>query len=423
MIDPVVTSPPPTSHKLTRSLNLAALLGCLMLAVGVASASDNCADRESSAADSCNLYLKVKLDEKVKISKLKPGDVLTGTLARDVYSGERRVLPAGSQINLPVDKLERRRRLPNDHWPWVIKVFTPRHENFPVFRSAVATTPAGGQVQLQASALTIYHEVEIHSRPNAKKPSETIVEPSEGSSTSGVETPQSAPPTKGKPGTTVVLEAMESRPQFPSASPEPSRHPVTIASGTQGKIILLGGVSASKSRPGDAFQARLVEPVWLNSEIVLPEGTLVEGTVVKRTPPRMLSRAGSIALTFTKLTLPGGTSNPIEASVSGVEVDQRSHMKVDPEGKIHGDRPGKAWMLINVGVTAGIAKEADDGLQLVIEAIVSTATDASTAGWGRVAATCASAVFLLTRHGRDVILPRFTEMSVTFDRPVSLPAR
>jgi hypothetical protein len=136
----------------------------------------------------------------------------------------------------------------------------------------------------------------------------------------------------------------------------------------------------------------------------------------------MLSRAGSIALAFTNLTLPGGTANHVEASVSGVDVDQRSHVRVDPEGKIHGDRPGKAWMLINAGITAGIAKEADDGLQLVIEAIVSTATDASTAGSGRIAATCASALFLLTRHGRDVVLPKFTEMRITFDRPVSLPS-
>ena len=37
-------------------------------------------------------------------------------------------------------------------------------------------------------------------------------------------------------------------------------------------------------------------------------------------------------------------------------------------------------MAINLGVTAGSAKVADDTLQLMIEAIVSTATDVSTAG-------------------------------------------
>jgi hypothetical protein len=76
---------------------------------------------------------------------------------------------------------------------------------------------------------------------------------------------------------------------------------------------------------------------------------------------------------------------------------------------------------MNIGVTSGIRKVADDGPQLLVEALVSTATDASTAGTARIAGICASGVFMLTRHGRDVVLPRFTEMNITFDRPVSLP--
>ena len=108
------------------------------------------------------------------------------------------------------------------------------------------------------------------------------------------------------------------------------------------------------------------------------------------------------------------------ASLSGAELDRRSHTKIDSEGQLHGEHPGKAWMAINIGVTAGLAKEADDTLQLIIEAIVSTATDASTAGVGRIAATCVSGIFMVTRHGRDVVLPRFTEMQISFDRPLEV---
>jgi hypothetical protein len=185
-------------------------------------------------------------------------------------------------------------------------------------------------------------------------------------------------------------------------------------------VILLGGVSASKSVAGDTVQARLVEPVKVGSSIVLPEGTLFEGKVVKSKPPRWLSRSGSLLLTFTGVTLPGGNNgNPIVASVTGAEVDPASHTKIDPEGELKGS-PGKAWMLVNVAVTGGIAKVADDGIQLVIEAISSTATDASTAGTGRIVAICAAGVFFVTRHGRDVMLPQFTEMNLMLDRPVSL---
>jgi hypothetical protein len=60
----------------------------------------------------------------------------------------------------------------------------------------------------------------------------------------------------------------------------------------------------------------------------------------------------------------------------------------------------------------------DDGAQLLIEALISTATDVSTAGTTRIVSSCVSGVYMATRHGRDVILPRFTEMEVSIDRPV-----
>jgi hypothetical protein len=223
-------------------------------------------------------------------------------------------------------------------------------------------------------------------------------------------------------GPIVTLEAVNPT-EISGASGGPSSGiagPVTLAAGTPAKIILLDGVSASKSRPGDLVQARLVEPVLWNSKVALPEGTLLTGKVLKSAPPRVLSRSGSLLLGFTDLTVPGGMAVPAPASITGAAIDQRSHTKIDPEGKLHGDRPGKAWTLLNAGMTAGIAKEADDATQLLVEAVVETATDASTAGTAKIVGACASGIFMLTRHGRDVVLPRFTEMNITFDRPVLL---
>lgn len=77
-------------------------------------------------------------------------------------------------------------------------------------------------------------------------------------------------------------------------------------------------------------------------------------------------------------------------------------------------------MAINIGVTAGVSKEADDTFQLIFEAIVSTATDASTAGTARIISACASGIYMVTRHGRDVVLPRFTELDIALDRPLSV---
>jgi len=196
---------------------------------------------------------------------------------------------------------------------------------------------------------------------------------------------------------------------------------MTVPAGTQAKVILMD-VSASGSHEGDTFRARLIEPISVSSTFVLPAGSVLEGRVAKAQKPRMMSRSGSLLLSFTSVTNPDGTDKRIDASVAGVSLDRRSHTRVRPEGEMQGDRPGAAWTLLNLGVTGGLAKVADDGTQLILEAILSTATDVSTAGTSRIVSECVSGVFMLTRHGRDVVLPKFTEMEITFSRPVVLSA-
>jgi hypothetical protein len=185
-------------------------------------------------------------------------------------------------------------------------------------------------------------------------------------------------------------------------------------------LVLIEGLSAAKTHQGQTFQAVLLEPVLVGSTIAIPQGSILQGVLAKRVPPRRLYRPGSLNLLFTHLSLPDGAATAIAASPVAAEVDRGTHMTMDSEGRIHAQNPGKARFLLDFGVTGGISKVSDDTTQLIIEAIVSTATDASTAGAARFAAMCASGIFLLTRHGRDVILPPYTEMDVSLSRAVSL---
>ena len=359
------------------------------------------------------LYLKVQLNEGIKTASLRPGDIIKCKLSQPVYSVDRELFPSGSQVQLTVDKVERRRREPNDYWPWVIKMFMPRHENFPVFRESSVLGSDGTSTPLQVSLVSLNRErsVQAQSRKDA-----------DHATASGLPVADQNP--SGRVSKERIATFLAALPESHApASQLALAGPTTIASGAHAKIILLGTVSAGKSRVGDTFQARIVEPVRVNDEVVLPEGSLLDGEVVNSTPPRRLSRGGSLYLKFNKLSVPGGELTPITATLTSIEINERSHTKVDVEGGLRADRPGKAWLLANLGMTAGLAKVTDDTTQLIIEAIVSTATDVSTAGSAKIAAACVSGVFMLTRHGRDVVIPQFTEMNVMFDRPVWLVPR
>src|SRR5947208_15464350 len=113
---------------------------------------------------------------------------------------------------------------------------------------------------------------------------------------------------------------------------------MTVPAGTQAKVILMDAVSASVSHEGDTFRARLIEPISVSSTFVLPAGSVLEGRVAKAQKPRMMSRSGSLLLSFTSVTNPDGTDQRIDASVAGVSVDPRAHARVRPAGDMQGER-------------------------------------------------------------------------------------
>ena len=379
------------------------------------------------------LYVKVQLSSSSKLSSLKSGDVAQGDLTGDVYSGSRKLFAAGSHVRLTVDHLERRRRVANNQWPWVVKVFTPRHQNYPVFKHATVTAPDGTESPLHVSLISVSRRMELQPQKARKRqPKNNSTNDASTIQAAATETkasttqPDRTGSERSKPtdGPIMALEAHVPDSEASAgdavmtmARPEGA---VTLPPGTACRILLLSGLSASKSHAGDVVQARLLEPLIQDSRPVMPAGSLFEGRVTKAIPPRWGSRAGSLSLTFTEVTLPDGSQLPIGASLTGLELSRGSHTRMDAEGGLRGERPGAVWMLINGGMTAGISKEIDDGTQLIMEAILSGATDASTAGTARIAGTVVSGIFMISRHGRDVVLPNLTEMKITLNRPLTL---
>jgi hypothetical protein len=398
-----------------RSVGIRLIILGLLVGAHFCRADESAAKLAAATPNEAGLYVKVRLARSLKLSKLKAGQVVEGTLSRDVYSADRKLFSAGSPVRLSVDHMEKRKSTPNDHWPWVVKAFTPRHENYPVFKQALVREN-GLESSLSVSATFASRVRDVHAK--AKK------DPSARSEHDAVDTgnPKSTKP----PTPTIVLEAelpageINTSADSNTAFDSDASLPATIPAGTRCKIVLLGTVSASKAKSGDTVAARLLEPVLLDSRVALPAGSYFKGRILKSTPPRWLSRSGSLYMDFTEVSLPNGKAMKVAASLAGAELDAGSHTRMDAEGRLRGERPGKAWMAINLGVTTGIAKGVDDGMQLVIEALISTATDVSTAGTARLISSGASALYMATRHGRDVILPRFTELDISFDRPVSL---
>lgn len=367
------------------------------------------------------VFVEVYLDSAVKFSNLKLGDVLQGETARNVFSGYRLIFPVGSRVTLRVSGIERTRKETNRLWPWPVSHFRRKYKEFPTFDLLTVSLP-GVTASFPVSLVTAYDEIRVAAQSaNGGK-----------SKRAPAETAEKSQPKEGQqaPGSALELvikaDTFESVPAVVRASTA-SRSGggalpdiPALAPGTETRLALMGRLSSSKSRAGDSFQAMLAEPLRLSSGKILPEGSLFEGSVRRSHAPRWLSRPGSLYLSFNRLILPTGTSLPIAASVVGVETNQHSHMKVGTEGRLSGGKPGKKRLLVNLSVGFGISKVADDSYQLIAEALVSTATDASTAGTSRLIGMALGGFFFIKRRGRDVVLPPYTMINVRFDRSPSL---
>ena len=119
----------------------------------------------------------------------------------------------------------------------------------------------------------------------------------------------------------------------PAAPPPATRPPVTrrptppapppmarLAAGTTLDIAATDTISSRSAKPGDAFTARVVEDIRnAAGRVVIPAGSLVNGTISGVKPAPNPSTPGTLTLSVASITV-RGTSYPIAASVDSLET-------------------------------------------------------------------------------------------------------
>ena len=124
------------------------------------------------------------------------------------------------------------------------------------------------------------------------------------------------------------------------AMPQAARE-ATIEPETRARIVLQSQLSSKLNEPGDPISAVLDEPVYVNSELVLPRGTEFHGRVTQATPAGRGQKNGQIAIIFEQVRMPWGD---VPVAVSITAIDDWSHdekMKANDEGKVSGSRSGE----------------------------------------------------------------------------------
>lgn len=129
--------------------------------------------------------------------------------------------------------------------------------------------------------------------------------------------PVSEPEEVTEDQTVSVEPEPEPEAQLPPAEPEETLEPreISVPAGTVLEVEFLEDLSSESSQAGDIFRARVSSDVTADGDVAIPAGSEVVGVVTEAVPLRKVGGRAKLALKFTDLVLPAGTTVPLHASV------------------------------------------------------------------------------------------------------------
>jgi len=88
----------------------------------------------------------------------------------------------------------------------------------------------------------------------------------------------------------------------------PAAAAITVPAGTGVPLTLMNSVKSKSTKPGDTVRAVVAFPVTVGSQLAIPTGTFVEGTVTQVTARPLKNQAPTLRVHFTRLLFPNGYS-------------------------------------------------------------------------------------------------------------------
>ena len=98
---------------------------------------------------------------------------------------------------------------------------------------------------------------------------------------------------------------------------------------------LLTSLDSSKTPRGTPIQAVVTQPVFsAEHELIVPEGTVLDGEVTFTKPARWFHRNGQLRFLFERIHRDARTTAPLLASLDSVEASSDDHVAIDEEGGV-----------------------------------------------------------------------------------------
>ncbi len=131
-------------------------------------------------------------------------------------------------------------------------------------------------------------------------------------------------------------------------------------SGSAVHARLVTPLNSSISKKGDNVEALITEPLVASNHLILPEGSIIQGSVMQVQPARRLARNGQLRILFREVAPPDGVAQKVETSLEGVAVAKGEHLKLDSEGGAQVTTPRTRYLTTGIQVMLAVAAATPD---------------------------------------------------------------
>jgi hypothetical protein len=127
-----------------------------------------------------------------------------------------------------------------------------------------------------------------------------------------------------------------------------------IGSPPPGSLVrasLITPLDSGTTKHGAPVEAVVSKPLFDGDRLILPQGTLLNGSVLQVRPAGHLKRNGQLRISFHELVLPSGSSARVDTTIEGIQAGETDNARLDPEGGAKATNPKSRYVTTGLSVS------------------------------------------------------------------------
>lgn len=206
-----------------------------------------------------------------------------------------------------------------------------------------------------------------------------------------------------------------------------------IPKGTMVQAGLMTALNSASTQKGADVEAVVSRPLLYDGKLIVPQGSVLKGSVVQVRPARHWKRNGQLRFVFRDLVLPNGVESKVEAMLQSVQSGAADHVQLDAEGGAETKTSKTRYLRSGISVGLAAATHEDDlinraeggaGGFKVVGIVIGAAVHSQPLAIAMGAFGASRSIYdNFMARGTDVVFAKHTEMEIGIDTRGGLPGQ